>query len=235
MGKISAATHEFRHGNARGDGTCLYWSFLLVFKLRLIEILGEDLFNKFLTEGLIEDESKEDLIEAINEGLRIEVANYILEHTEMHSIIILEHTEMHSMITDEYQIIQKYCSDIKEGKLWGGDLELRALSDLFKIKICVINLKRNEHDNCLWVSYYGEDDPLAKNERDNCLWVSYYGEDDPLATECVYIYYNGKDHFDPLYMINIENSNDIETISILNDQTVIDLLKKWIKEEFKCN
>jgi hypothetical protein len=207
MGKIFAATHEFRRGKARGDHKCLYWSFLLVFKLRLIEILGEDLFNKFLTKGLIEDKSKEYLIEAINEGLRIEVANYILEHTEMHRMVLSS--------TDKYKTVQEYCFAIEQGKFWGGDPELKALSDLFNIIICVID--------------------LTKITSDNCLLPSYYGEDNRLATECVYIYYNGKDHFDPLYMINIENSNHIETISVPNDQTVIDLLKKFIKEKLKCN
>jgi len=207
MGKISATTHQFRRGKARGDGTCLYWSFLLVFKLRLIEILGEDLFNKFLTKGLIEDQSKEDLIEAINENLRMEVANYIREHTEMHRMVLSS--------TDDYETVQEYCSAIEQGELEGGDLELTALSDLFNIIICVID--------------------LTKITSDNCLLPSYYGENNPLATECVYIYYNGEDHFDPLYMINIEDSNDIETIFDPNDQTVNDLLKKCIKEKMKCN
>jgi hypothetical protein len=200
-----AATHEFRRGKAPGDNTCLYWSFLLVSKLPLMKIFSEDLFNKFLTKGLIEDKSKEDLIEAINENLRIVVADYILKHTEMHCMVLNS--------TDKYKTVQKYCSAIKEGKFWGGDPELKALSDLFKIIICIIDLTK--------ITSY------------NCLLPSYYGEDNPLATKCVYIYYNGKDHFDPLYMINIENSNDIETISVPNDQTVIDLLKKFIKE--KCN
>jgi hypothetical protein len=39
---------------------------------------------------------------------------------------------------------------------------------------------------------------------DKCLKPSYYGEDNLSATQCVYIYYNGRDHFDPLFIENID-------------------------------
>jgi len=87
---------------------------------------------------------------------------------------------------------------------------LKALSDLYNIIICVIN-------------------PGIINKK-NCLLPPYYGQDNHLASKCIYIYYNGS-HYDPLYLMNKKNTNEIETYFDPNDQTVNDLLKKFIKEK----
>jgi hypothetical protein len=207
MGKISAITHKFCRGKVPGDGTCLYWCILLVRQLLSKEIFGEDLSKILLTEILIEQEFTGDLLKEMNEGLRIEVAEYIRNHPEMHDMVLNTDTK--------YEDVVGYCSAIEQGKLWGGDPELKALSDLYNIIICVI-------------------DP-RKVTKKNCLIPSYYGERNPLATECVYIYFDGEDHFDPLYLVNMENLDEKETIFDPNDQMRNDLLKKFIKETLKRN
>jgi hypothetical protein len=192
MGKISASTHKFYRGEAPGDGTCLYWSFLLVIKPLLVKRFGEVSY---------------DLMKLINDGLRTEVAQYIRSHPEMYDMVLNSDTE--------YKDVVGYCSAIEQGKLWGGDPELKALSDLYNIIICVIN--------------------PTKVTKENCLIPSYYGEGNPLATQCVYIYFDGEDHFDPLYLVNMENLDEKETIFDPNDQMRNDLLKKFIKETLKRN
>jgi len=146
------------------------------------------------------------LMGVLNDGLRMLVTDYIRRHPEMH------HRILNSVIG--YKNIEKYCSKIEQGELWAGQPELNILSSLYNVLICVID--------------------LTKVTKDKRLLPSYYGQDNPLATECVYIYYNGTDHFDPLYVVNVKKPNEITTIFDPNDQTVNDLLRKFIKEELKC-
>ncbi len=147
--------------------------------------------------------SEENFMETLNESLRVEVANYIRGHREMHQDILKSFPK--------YQTIEKYCSDIEQSKLWGGGPELKVLSDLFKIIICVV------------------DPTLIK--KGNCLSPLYYGQDNPLATKCIYIFYNGIDHYDALRVVNMKNTDEIETIFDPNNQTVNDLLKNFINGE----
>jgi hypothetical protein len=206
MGRISVSTHKFCRGKVPGDGSCLYWSILLVLQLLSIEMFGADLSNMLLTEVLIKEAFKGYLLEEVNEGLRVQVADYIRAHSEMHDMVLNSDTE--------YKDVEEYCSAIEQGKLWGGDPELNVLSILHNIKICVI-------------------DP-TKVTKNNGLLTLYYGEENPSATQCVYIYFDGN-HFDPLFMVNMNNSNEKETKFDPDDQMVNDLLKKFIEEELKRN
>jgi len=194
MDKISARTHKFCRGKAPGDRKCLFWSFLDVMKPFLIAVLGNVLFER-------------DLMEALNEDLRVRVADYIRSHTEMHYMVLAS--------AFGYKTVEQYCSDIMQVKLLAGEPELHALSSLYNILICKID--------------------LINIRGDKCLSPSYYGEKNTLATQCVYIYYNGRDHFDPLFIKNRTNPNEKETMFDPNDETVNDLLRKFIKEELKCS
>jgi hypothetical protein len=194
MGKISVGTHKFGIKKVPGDRKCLYWSFLVGIVPILKDIFGDVPFT-------------EDLMKVLNDGLRMLVADYIRCHVEMHEQILKSFPK--------YQTIEKYCSATEQGKLWGGQPELKALSDLYNILICVINPKKIIKKNCLSPWYYGEDNQLAK--------------------KCIYIFYNGTDHYDALRVMNMKNKNEIETIFDPNDQTVNDLLRKFIKEELHRN
>jgi hypothetical protein len=208
MTEISATTHKFCRGKVLGDGTCLYWCGLLVFKRFLLHIISEDLFNIYLTEILDKDLFKWDIMQALNYALRASVTDYIREHEEMHDIVINSTNGCYS--------VAKYCSLIEDGDLWGGAPELRILSNLYNTLICVISLEKDKGKPCARISCYGED-----NER---------------ATRCTFILYDkAKGHFDPLYVVNTQNLNEKETIFERNDITVVELLKKFIKEDLKCN
>jgi hypothetical protein len=221
MTKISATEHQFRRARVPGDGTCLFWCGLLVFKLLLLNILGEnittsfflevlneDLFNMCLTEILDDDLFELDLMEKLNYALRSRVANYIRDHEEMHETVINS--------TDRRYPVAKYCSLIKRGKLWGGAPELRILSNLYNTLICLISLE--------------------KDKGKPCVRIFCYGEDNPTATRCTFILYDEeKGHYDPLYVVNTQNPDEKETIFERNDKTVIELLKKFIQDDLKCN
>ena len=193
MNGISTATHHFRRGSALRDGTCLFWSFLLVIKPLLIYIFGNVPFNR-------------DLWEALNEDLRIRVAEYIFKSVELRK---------NALNSDSgYTNIRSYCLAIIQGRLWDGAPELRTLTKLYSgIIICVI-------------------DPTKIGAK-NCLILSYYGQDNPSAKYCVYIYHNGRDHFDPLFMVNKTKSNEICTIFPRNNQMVNEILKEFITNELE--
>jgi hypothetical protein len=208
MTEISATTHKFCRAEVPGDNTCLFWCGLLVFKLFFLHIITEDLFNICLTESLVQDLFEWDVMKAVNYALRARVTKYIREHEDIHDIVINS--------TDRCYPVEEYCSLIEDGELWGGAPELWILSNLYNTLICVISL-----------------------EKDNgkpCVHISCYGEDNPTATRCTFILYDKeKGHYDPLYVVNTQNLNEKETIFERNDKTVVELLKKFIKEDLKCN
>jgi len=166
MTKISATTHQFRRAKVPGDGTCLFWCGLLVFKMLLLKILGEDLttsffievlndnlFNMRLTEILDDNLFELDVMKALNYALRARVADYIREHEDIHDIVINS--------TDQCYPVAKYCSLIERGKLWGGAPELWILSNLYNTLICLISLEKDNGKPCVRISCYGEDNPTA--------------------------------------------------------------------------
>jgi len=62
------------------------------------------------------------------------------------------------------------------------------------------------------------------------IWT--YGEDIESFKECVHILYDEENkHYDPLYLINKENSEEELTIFQRDDETVSCLLSKFIEEE----
>lgn len=99
---------------------------------------------------------------------------------------------------------EQYIDFIQDSKNWGGALEVKMFSEIFKIKIICIDVKTN-------LAYiYGED----KN-YDNCI----------------YLLYNGA-HYDPLVMnINI-TSDPISDITIFdsNDHNILELMKSLVLE-----
>jgi ubiquitin thioesterase OTU1 len=92
----------------------------------------------------------------------------------------------------------KYIEFIQNPKNWGGALEIKMFSDIFKKQIVCIDVKTNRAD--------------------------IYGEDKNFDT-CIYLLYNGI-HYDPLVMnfdvqsnslsdVTIFSSNDIETFELM--------------------
>jgi hypothetical protein len=151
-----------------------------------------------------------------NKNLRESVANCILNSPDLHGLI---------MTADRAgcKTIEEYCSKLElGGKIWGGDGELRILSILFNTLICAINMT------------YG-------NDGKKSVWRCYYGEDYPLGRKCIYIFYkeldrkNKKGHYEPLCLMNKRNPEEKETMFNPNDDTVNECLRKFIKEELKCN
>ncbi|CAF2648392.1 unnamed protein product [Rotaria sp. Silwood2] len=142
------------------------------------------------------------LLEQYNEDLRIHTANYIRNHKEIHYTISNRGT------------VDEYCSAIEEGKLWGGDLELQVLSNIYNTIICLISVTE-----CNGAKF---------------VWSLFYGENNSLATTYVCMLHDVQQgHYDPLYVMNIKNTNEKETIFDRNDNTIKELLADFIRKELK--
>lgn len=98
----------------------------------------------------------------------------------------------------------KYIEFIQNPKNWGGALEIKMFSEIFKKKIICFDIRTNRID------IYGED----KNYH-----------------QCVYLIYTGI-HYDPIIM-NIDDNSDPSTdITIFNsnDMDVFEIMKSLLVE-----
>ena len=191
MTKASSDTHEFCRKKVPGDDKCLFWSFLFAMMPYFQEIVGDIQFSN-------------ELMVVLNEALRVQVADYIRRHPELHGEILLT--------VDDYQTMEEYYSDLEQGELWGGEPELKALSNLYGVIICVIN-------------------PTIITKQ-NCVLPLYYGADESTASKCIYIHHNG-DHYEPLYLVNKKNPKEIERRFDPNDSSVNTILKEFITAEIQ--
>ena len=142
----------------------------------------------------------------VNKRLRSMVADYIRKNTNLHSAVLERGTTC--------KTIADYCNQIEKGKLRGGEPEVRALATLCRILIRLVTMTKTVQGNVN-------------------ITISNYGEHEESFKECVYILYDEENqHYDPLYVINKENPDEKLTIFGRNDQAVLNLLCKFIREEF---
>ncbi|CAF3755471.1 unnamed protein product [Rotaria sordida] len=151
---------------------------------------------------------KQRLTKECNEDLRIHTANYIRNNEEIHHAILYGDTS--------YRTVDEYCSAIEQGTLWGGDPELQALSNIYNTIIYLISMREDNGKKSVWSKIYGENNSLVK------------------TFVCI-LYDEQQRHYDPLYVVNIENENEQETIFERNDDTVKELLTNFIREDLKCD
>jgi len=140
-----------------------------------------------------------------NKRLRSMVADYILKHPNLHLSALESGTR--------YRTVEEYCSQIEKHNLWGGEPEIRALVMLSRKLIRLVSKTKTA-------------------QREYVINIFDYGEDIESFKECVYILYDEeKKHYDPLYVINKENSKEELRIFQRDDETVSELLSKFIQEE----
>ncbi|XP_050361480.1 deubiquitinase OTUD6B [Nymphalis io] len=92
------------------DGDCLYKAVVHQYEINYNKTLGVD-------------------------DLRNRVSSYILEHKE-DFMPFLSNTDTNEMLTDRE--FEEYCDKIKNTKVWGGQLEIRAISNCLKCPLIVI-------------------------------------------------------------------------------------------------
>ncbi|CAF3718041.1 unnamed protein product [Adineta steineri] len=111
---------------------------------------------------------------------------------------------------------QDYCDKIKSGA-WGDYRELIALSEMYDIRIKVVNLRKDLQPN------------LSIKPID-------IGKDGKLYTKCIYVIYDkAVPHYEPLYLRDMNNlQNEITTFG-LDDTHVDDLLPDFIKRQIDSN
>lgn len=90
-----------------------------------------DCLYKAIAHQISETKRKEVSVEE----LRKNVANYIREHKD-DFIPFMSNPDTFEMLTDDE--FEEYCSKIENTKVWGGQLEIRALSNFLKCPISVL-------------------------------------------------------------------------------------------------
>ncbi|CAF1276398.1 unnamed protein product [Adineta steineri] len=141
------------------------------------------------------------------QDLRNKVANYILK---------MDIDDIQLQFPRGCQDRGQYCDRIRNGA-WGGEPELEALSQMYRIMIRVINLRRDQQQN------------LPINTIN-------YGENDELCTKCIFVIYDrAVPHYEPLYLFNTETLQDeIKTFN-RDDTRVDDLLPDFITFQIDSN
>ena len=119
-------------------------------------------------------------------------------------------------LASNYGDIDEYCNKITKGELYGDDVQLEALSMVCRIVICVVYASKRL------------DGSLNFNGKN-------YGENIESIEDCIYILYNAEyEHYDPLYVINMENPQEKTKIFKRNDKNIVKLLDIFLKKEFNC-
>jgi len=130
----------------------------------------------------------------------------------------MNNTRLRSMVAD---YIRKHPnlhlsaveSEIEKHNLWGDEPEIRALVMLSRIIIRLVYKTKTV-------------------QGEYAINILNYGEDIESFKECVYILYDEENkHYDPLYLINKQNSDEKLTIFQRNDETVSELLGTFIREQ----
>jgi hypothetical protein len=140
-----------------------------------------------------------------NKRLRSLVADYILIKEDLHRPVLDNNRK--------YKTIKDYCDQIKKGNLPGSKFELQTLAMIAHLVICVISMTKTDQGNI------------------NTKTLN-FGAHVESFKECVYILYDEENkHYDPLYVINKEDPHEKLTIFEHDDDTVSELLVKFIREE----
>ncbi|CAF2740304.1 unnamed protein product [Rotaria sp. Silwood2] len=133
------------------------------------------------------------------------VVDYIGKNENLHYYVLERNTSC--------KTIKDYCIKIEKGNLQGGEAELRALSMLCRLLICIVSIKKTPEGSI------------------NINFTN-YGEHVKSFHECIYLLYDEENqHYDALYAVNIQNQNEKITIFKRNDEVVLKLLDKFIREE----
>ncbi|CAF3682351.1 unnamed protein product [Rotaria sp. Silwood1] len=139
-----------------------------------------------------------------NKCLRSMVADYISKNENLKHLVLERDTNGEN--------IKVYCDKIKKGNIQDDELEFRVLAMLCHLCICVFLIKKT-------------------SEGKININVLKYGEQVEIFIECIYILYDEEHkHYEPLYAINKQNPDENITIFKRNDETVIQLIYKFIQE-----
>jgi hypothetical protein len=141
-----------------------------------------------------------------NDDLRSLVVEKIRQTEELHT-----HIAYHQPGCSPDQ----YCAWIAQPTVWGGEIELRAMALLYNKLFCVVN--------------------VTENNNKTSVAILRYGEDLPSITQCIYLRYNGRDHYDLLYVTKKDNPKYVKTIFGREDSDVQNLLHNFIENKIKAS
>ncbi|CAF4166286.1 unnamed protein product [Adineta steineri] len=140
-----------------------------------------------------------------NETIRNFVADNIFKNENLHTAILKRQINC----TDA----KEYHKQFRKDQLRDGEIEIQALSNICRVLIGVVSMKKNDQGSI--------------NVK-----ISKYGDDIQQFDECVYILYNeDAEHYDPLYIVNKANQDEKVTIFERDNTETLDLLRTFIQEK----
>lgn len=139
-----------------------------------------------------------------NQYLCSRVSEYIRNHEHLKALV------------SNNEDINEYCNKIEKGELYGDEVQLQTLSMICRLAIYIVSASKTI-------------------DGDIQIDKKIYGESVKSFEDCVYIFYNAEHkHYDPLYVINMENLQEKTKIFKRNDETITELLNIFLKKEFNC-
>lgn len=212
--KRASPSCRIRRGWVPGDGTCFFWSVLMLFKHRLhhlfyyvMDTLSIGDLVSLPMAKLAKGQFRSAAMRSLNEQLRSLIADGILGDTDISDFV--------AGIVGKDASVDSYCQRIRKGELWGGDPEFRVTSNIFQTLVCVVTLR-----------------PPGNDKR---VYLSCYGEGNKAARQCVFVLYDQANrHYSPLYLAASDNLADEETIFDRTDVRLQSLLAQFIEEDLRC-
>ncbi|CAF5099407.1 unnamed protein product [Rotaria sp. Silwood1] len=106
--------------------------------------------------------------------------------------------------------VEQYCDEMENTTAWGGEPEIRAIAELYKIIIRVVNV----------------------NSEKFCVSASEFPPNQTSFDRCCYIILNNN-HYESLHLRTDNNSNDERSIFDSNDEEIKKLIRDFIAKEYR--
>ena len=135
-----------------------------------------------------------------HKNLRKQAADFIRQWKDFSDEVLFAETG---------QTREEYCDKIENTDAYGGEAEIRAIAEIYKIIVCVVNVN-------------------VVNGIILSVDVTEFPEDKPSFQKSCYIILQGE-HYESLYLRNISNSNEEGTTFDRHNTSVKKLLVKFLQ------
>ncbi|CAF5087274.1 unnamed protein product, partial [Rotaria sp. Silwood1] len=115
------------------------------------------------------------------------------------------------LLNTTWKTVDQYCDEMENTTAWGGEPEIRAIAELYKIIIRVLNV----------------------NSEKCYVSVSEFPTNQTSFDRCCYIILNN-DHYESLHLRTDNNLNDERSIFDSNDEEIKKRIRDFIAKEY-CN
>jgi hypothetical protein len=141
-----------------------------------------------------------------NKRIRSQVADRIRKNKDLRSEVSLSDTDC--------KTVEEYCEKIVKHNLKGSETEIKALAMVSHLQIRLVYIMKNDQGK------------YTSN-------ILYYGNNENFRECACIIYDKENEHYDPLYISDMEDSCKPLTLFSRDDESIDRLLEKFINDEFR--